>query len=80
MKGGRILGATDPNGEKVVETGWAEKRSIYTEDVVATIYSQMGIDWTKKLTNTPSGRDFEYLEPMSGTEFMSFKEISPLFS
>ena len=80
VKGGRILGATDPKGEKVVETGWAEKRSIYTEDVVATIYSQMGIDWTKKLTNTPSGRDFEYLEPMSGTEFMNFKEISPLFS
>jgi len=80
VKGGQILGATDPKGERVIESGWGEKRSIYTEDVVATIYSQLGIDWTKKLTNTPSGRDFEYLEPMSGTEFMNFKEISPLFS
>jgi uncharacterized protein (DUF1501 family) len=79
VKGGRILGATDPNGEKVVETGWEEKRSIYTEDVLATIYSQMGIDWNKKITNTPSGRDFEYLEPASGTQFVGFREISSLF-
>jgi hypothetical protein len=80
VKGGRVLGATDPKGEKVVESGWDEKRSMYTEDVVATIYSQLGIDWTKKLINTPSGRAFEYLEPMSGTQFMSFKEIAPLFA
>jgi hypothetical protein len=79
VKGGQILGATDPNGEKVVETGWGEKRSIYTEDVIATIYSQLGIDWNKKITNTPSGRDFEYLEAASGTEFVGFKEIAPLF-
>jgi hypothetical protein len=79
VKGGRVHGVTDPKGDKVIQTGWGEKRSIYTEDVVATIYSQFGIDWTKKLTNTPSGRDFEYLEPMSGTEFVQFKEISPLF-
>lgn len=80
VKGGRALGATDPKGEKVVETGWTEKRPIYTEDVVATIYSQMGIDWGKKITHTPSGRDFEYLEPMSGTEFVGFREISSLFA
>jgi hypothetical protein len=79
VKGGQILGATDPNGEKVVESGWGEKRSIYTEDVIATIYSQLGIDWNKKITNTPSGRDFEYLEAASGTEFVGFKEIAPLF-
>jgi len=80
VKGGRALGATDPKGEKVIETGWAEKRSIYTEDVIATIYSQMGIDWAKKLTHTPSGRDFEYLEPMSGTDFVGFHQIESLFA
>ena len=80
MKGGRVLGATDPKGEKVVESGWGEKRSIYTEDVIATIYSQLGIDWNKKIVNTPSGRDFEYLEAASGTEFVGFKEIAPLFA
>jgi uncharacterized protein DUF1501 len=79
VKGGRALGATDEKGVKVVKTEWNEKRSIYTEDVVATIYSQLGIDWTKKITNTPSGRAFEYLEPQSATEFINPSEISVLF-
>jgi hypothetical protein len=71
VKGGRAFGVTDEKGVKVVKTEWNEKRPIYTEDVVATIYSQLGIDWTKKITNTPSGRAFEYLEPpqvAAGTE------------
>ncbi len=80
VKGAQILGKTDEKGEKVIETGWGEKRAIYTEDIVATIYSQLGIDWSKRIKNTPSGREFEYLEPMSGTDFVMFKEISPLFS
>lgn len=80
VQGGRVIGVTDPKGQRVVNPGWEEKRSIYTEDVLATIYSQMGIDWNKRITNTPSGRDFEYLEPASGTEFVGFREISPLFS
>ncbi len=80
VKGAQILGKTDDKGEKVVEAGWGEKRSIYTEDIIATIYSQLGIDWTKRIKETPSGREFEYLEPMSGTDFVRFKEISALFS
>ncbi|HWB97120.1 MAG TPA: DUF1501 domain-containing protein [Bryobacteraceae bacterium] len=80
VRGGQAIGATDPKAEQVIQTGWGEKRPIYTEDVIATIYSQMGIDWNKRITHTPSGRDFEYLEPMSGTEFVAFREISPLFS
>src|SRR5581483_5498800 len=54
--GGRAIGATDEQGARVVKTGWARKRSIYPEDVAATIYSALGIDWTKEITNTPSGR------------------------
>ena len=46
----------------IVETGWSRKRSIYPEDIAATIYSALGTDYSKKLTNTPSGRAFEYLE------------------
>ena len=29
---------------------------------------------------TPSGRAFEYVEPMSGTNFVNFREISNLFT
>ena len=80
VKGGQIIGATDETGGKVADPGWNKKRSIYTEDVTATMYSALGIDWTKKITNTPSGRAFEYLEPVSGTTFVDFGEITPLFS
>lgn len=79
IKGGRILGATDEIGAKVVDPGWSRKRSIYTEDIVATIYSTLGIDWTKKLTNTPSGRAFEYVELTSTTDFINASEIAELF-
>ena len=80
VKGGRIIGATDATGGKVVDPGWSKKRSIYIEDVAATIYSALGIDYTKKITNTPSGRAFEYLELFSGTTFLGPGEIAPLFS
>ena len=61
MKGGRVVGATDDKGAKVVSTGWHGKRSIYTEDIVATIYSALGIDWTKTIDDTPSGRRYYYI-------------------
>ena len=80
VKGGHIFGVTDEKGEKVIKSEWDEKRSVYPEDVIATIYSQLGIDWTKRITNTPSGRAFEYIEPMSGTNFVNFREISNLFA
>jgi uncharacterized protein (DUF1501 family) len=80
VKGGRVLGATDEIGAKVIQSGWERKRSIYTEDVVATMYSALGIDWTKTITKTPSGRKFDYLEPNSPTEFIYPGEIKQLFA
>ena len=80
VKGGRVFGVTDSTGVKVLQPEWEEKRSIYPEDVIVTMYSLLGIDWTKKITNTPSGRAFEYIEQQSGTDFVRFREISNLFS
>src|SRR6266705_6450704 len=79
VKGGHIFGVTDEKGEKVIQSEWDEKRSIYPEDVIATIYSQLGIDWTKKITNTPSGRAFEYIEQQSGTNFVGVREYPAYF-
>lgn len=79
VKGGRAFGVTDSNGVKVVSPEWDEKRSIYPEDVLITIYSALGINWSKKITNTPSGRAFEYVEHQSGTNYVGFREISSLF-
>ena len=78
--GGRTLGGTDELGTKIKDPGWHKKRPIYFEDIAATIYSSLGIDWTKKITNTPSGRDFEYIEHQSGTHFIDPGEISELFA
>jgi uncharacterized protein (DUF1501 family) len=80
VKGGRAFGVTDSDGVKVLQSQWNEKRSIYPEDVMVTIYSLLGIDWTKKITNTPSGRAFEYIEQQSGTDFVRFREVSNLFA
>ena len=79
VQGGQIIGKTDATGAKVVETGWDLKRSIYMEDIVTTVYSAMGIDWTKKISGTPSGRDFYYIEPFAAARIQPSKEIAPLF-
>ena len=63
----------------MVSPGWHRKRSIYPEDVVATIYSSMGIDWTKRIQNTPSGRAFDYVDGASGSTIIDPDEISELF-
>ena len=80
VKGGKAFGTTDEEGARVVRPEWHLKRSFYPEDVVATIYSALGIDWTKKITNTPSGRDFEYIEINSPTDILNVDEMSELFA
>lgn len=80
VRGGRVIGATDALGAQITDYGWHKKRPVYIEDVAATIYSVLGIDWTKSITNTPSGRVFEYIEDQSGTEFIFPNEILELFA
>ncbi|MBI1898575.1 MAG: DUF1501 domain-containing protein [Acidobacteria bacterium] len=80
IKGGRPLGKTDATGAKVIDPGWSAKRPIYMEDIATTIYSAMGIDWTKTIRTTPSGREFYYVEPFSATAFVSNREVKELFA
>ena len=75
----RVIGATDEQAAKITRFDWHKNRPIYPEDVTATIYSVLGIDWTKSLSGTPSGRDFLYVEPMSGTNFIGSTEVTELF-
>lgn len=79
VKGGRALGATDAEATKVVDYGWRRERPIYVEDICATVYSVLGIDWTKRLTNTPSGRDFVYVDPAAGQRVVDFQEVPEFF-
>ena len=80
VKRGTVIGKTDEHGGKIVEYGWSANRSIYMEDIACTIYSALGIDWTKRIDNTPSGRAFHYIEPASGTKYVGFKSVQELFA
>lgn len=79
VQGNRVLGATDAEAAQVIDYGWRAKRPIYPEDVCATIYSVLGIDWTKRIRNTPSGRDFVYIDPAAGTGVVNFGEVKEFF-
>ena len=60
VRGGRAIGATDPSGDHSVEYGWSRDRDVRIEDIEATIYSALGIDWTTVLEDSPVGR-FPYI-------------------
>lgn len=80
VKGGRIIGKTDAKGEHVIDAGWRyKKQQIKTENVYASIYSALGIDWTKAITNTPSKRAYRYVDPLGATEMLIDDEITDLF-
>ncbi|HTM49936.1 MAG TPA: DUF1501 domain-containing protein [Bryobacteraceae bacterium] len=79
-KGGRILGKTDAAGEHVLDSGWRYKKmQTKTENIYATMYSSLGIDWKKEITNTPSKRAYRYIDVLGATEFVMDDEIVELF-
>jgi uncharacterized protein (DUF1501 family) len=75
-KGGRVIGASDATGARISDYGWSGQRAIYPEDIVATIYSALGIDWTKGIDDTPSGRRYEYVP---GTVEGRFQPVNEVF-
>ena len=80
VKPGSIIGKTDATGEHVVDNGWKYKRAqIKTENIYASIYSALGIDWRKEITNTPSRRAYRYVDTLGATEMALDDEIADLF-
>jgi len=77
---GKIIGASDSEGEACVETGWHRKEQPRIENVVSTIYSALGIDWTKEIRNTPSGRTYTYVDPLGANGYIPTDEISSLYA
>ena len=75
VKGNHIVGATDANGDRIVDPGWQRQRAIYPEDITATIYSALGINWTKRILDTPTGRIFEYIAGSSRGEHTPVQEV-----
>ena len=61
VHGGRAIGSTDATGSATVDPGWSRNRDVKPEDIEATIYSAMGINWTKIRDDDPLKRGFEYV-------------------
>ena len=80
VKPGQALGGTDERGAKIVDPGWSGGRGVYPEDLATTIYSAMGIDWTKKIEETPSGRAYYYIEIFSPTQLLANRVVEELFA
>jgi len=81
VKPGRIMGKTNEDGSKCVDTGWEHKQQPHLDNLVATMYSALGIDWTKVVTKTPSGRDYYYVQtaPVGSAEIISDDAIDSIF-
>lgn len=79
--GGRVLGRTDADGATCLDPGWKHKTQPYMDNTVATIYSALGIDWRKAVRNTPSGREYLYVDRVNlgGAAMMEDDEIADLF-
>ncbi len=74
IKGNRAIGATDETGAFTAEPGWSANRSIKAEDVAATIYSALGIDWTT-VVETASGARYEYVPIVEDNPYQPVAEL-----
>lgn len=75
VKGGRVIGASDANGARITDFGWSRQRPIYVEDITATIYSALGIDWTKSIDDTPSKRRYHYVPGTAEGTYQPVEEV-----
>jgi len=79
VKGGVRYGASDADGAACVDTGWDHKEQPRNENVLATMYSALGIDWSKQIRNTPSGRPYAYVDPLGANGYIPTDEISEIY-
>jgi hypothetical protein len=79
VKGGLVLGTSDSEGRKCIESGWHRKEQPRIENVVATIYSALGIDWSKEVQNLPSGRTYVYVDPLGANGLIPTDDIHEIY-
>ena len=79
VKGGTVRGASDADGRFCVDTGWDHKEQPRIENVVATIYSALGIDWSKEIHNTPSQRAYPYVDQLGANGIIPTDELSEIY-
>jgi hypothetical protein len=75
VRGGRAIGTTNATGSDVVDYGWTGGRPVRMEDVASTIYSALGINWTKEIRDTPSHRVYQYIPGGPQTVYRDIPEL-----
>ncbi|HEU4520852.1 MAG TPA: DUF1501 domain-containing protein, partial [Thermoanaerobaculia bacterium] len=75
VRGGRALGVTDAGGNQALDFGWSAGRDVRPEDVTATIYSALGIDYTTVRQDDPLGRGFEYVPFANDEAYLPIEEL-----
>ncbi|MDQ2950344.1 MAG: DUF1501 domain-containing protein [Acidobacteriota bacterium] len=73
--GQRAIGSTDNTGGVIKDPGWSQGREVRPEDLEATIYSALGIDWTKVRHDDPLHRGFEYVPTNEQYPFAPVHEL-----
>jgi uncharacterized protein (DUF1501 family) len=63
--GGRAIGGTTADGRFVDRPGWSQDRAVGPEDIAATIYSALGINYTTVRRDDPLGRGFQYVPDLA---------------
>ena len=80
IQGGQVIGATNDQGGQgpgafTTEPGWSRERDIRPEDIEATIYSALGIDWTTIRRDDPLNRGFYYVPLSEDDAYMPVHEL-----
>jgi uncharacterized protein (DUF1501 family) len=75
IKGGTVVGQTNATGSDTSVYGWSQNRYVYPEDIEATIYSALGIDWTSVRHDDPLGRGFEYVPQTGAVPYYPVHEL-----
>ena len=75
VRGRKAIGVTNEIGSFVTEPGWSKDREVRAEDLGATIYQAMGIDWTTVRKDYPLGRGFEYIPGAETGEYGPINEL-----
>jgi len=77
VKGGRTIGKTNNDGSDTDDYGWSQQRYVYPEDIEATIYSAVGVNWTTVRMDDPFHRGFAYVPD---TDPVTYAPINELWS
>jgi hypothetical protein len=80
VTGGKVIGQTLPDGSDTAVFGWnapggQPQRYVRPEDVEATIYSAVGINWTTERCDDPFGRGFQYVPTTDPVQYGPINEL-----